>query len=63
VGAQRSCRQAASVFSAIGRRSRQGSADDLGPRRRAGLMRWRMLAVVSLGIIALTLNWPDVATA
>jgi ACS family D-galactonate transporter-like MFS transporter len=28
-----------------------------------GLLRWRMLAVVSLGIIALTLNWFDVATA
>ena len=27
------------------------------------LVRWRMLAVVSLGIIALTLNWFDVATA
>jgi len=26
-------------------------------------MRWRMLAVVSLGIIALTLNRFDVATA
>ena len=30
---------------------------------RPGLVRWRMLAVVSLGIIALTLNWFDVATA
>jgi ACS family D-galactonate transporter-like MFS transporter len=28
-----------------------------------GPVRWRMLAVVSLGIIALTLNWFDVATA
>src|ERR1017187_7887580 len=28
-----------------------------------GSVRWRMLAVISLGIIALTLNWFDVATA
>jgi len=28
-----------------------------------GLRRWSMLAVVSLGIVALTLNWFDVATA
>ena len=28
-----------------------------------GLRRWGMLAVVSLGIVALTLNWFDVATA
>jgi ACS family D-galactonate transporter-like MFS transporter len=28
-----------------------------------GPLRWRMLAVVSLGIVALTLNWFDVATA
>ena len=28
-----------------------------------GPVRWGMLAVISLGIIALTLNWFDVATA
>jgi MFS transporter, ACS family, D-galactonate transporter len=28
-----------------------------------GPMRWRMLAVISLGVMALTLNWFDVATA
>ena len=28
-----------------------------------GSYRWPMLAVVSLGIVALTLNWFDVATA
>ena len=28
-----------------------------------GLRRWGMLAVVSLGIVALTLNWFDIATA
>jgi MFS family permease len=28
-----------------------------------GPLRWGMLAVVSLGVIALTLNWFDVATA
>ena len=28
-----------------------------------GPVRWGMLAVVSLGIMALTLNWVDVATA
>jgi len=28
-----------------------------------GRVRWRMLAVISLGIVALTLNWFDVATA
>jgi hypothetical protein len=33
------------------------------PGARPGLVRWRMLAVVSLGIIALTLNRFDVATA
>ena len=33
------------------------SGDDEGP------IRWRMLAVISLGVMALTLNWFDVATA
>jgi MFS family permease len=35
------------------------SARSAGP----GTVRWRMLAVISLGIAALTLNWFDVATA
>src|ERR1700728_1972306 len=34
-----------------------------GPGIDEGPGRWGMLAVISLGIIALTLNWFDVATA
>src|ERR1700685_211328 len=35
------------------------SVNSAGP----GHVRWGMLAVISLGIMALTLNWFDVATA
>src|SRR6202167_3958652 len=34
-----------------------------GQGAEAGPRRWGMLAVISLGIVALTLNWFDVATA
>ena len=39
------------------------SADRTVPGPVDGPVRWGMLAVISLGIIALTLNWFDVATA
>ena len=34
-----------------------------GARAEQGPARWGMLAVISLGVVALTLNWFDVATA
>lgn len=33
------------------------------PGADEGLIRWRILGVISLGVVALTLNWFDVATA
>src|ERR1035438_6334665 len=53
------------MASPAGRPCPQGKDHDLPSARGAEATsnRWPMLAVVSLGIVALTLNWFDVATA
>jgi MFS transporter, ACS family, D-galactonate transporter len=44
-------------------RYRQGAFVTAARIPRGDLTRWRMLAVVSLGVVALTVNWFDIATA